>query len=390
MAYNKSMKKVLYGMIAVATVTVFGLLLWQQNKPSSPGKKAEPAPAVISPVIKSTLDAMTLRDKVASLFILHTPGTDPTAIQAFTAQYKPGGIILMGDNIPAADEELRPITDAVRGLEAFPRLVAIDEEGGTVHRLRSDNFPGAETLRNEPVSKTGEVFARRSDYLRSLGVTLNFGTIADQTADAASFIYPRVLGTNPQAAADRVAAASAASKGKVLSTLKHFPGHGRVGEDSHVSIPSTNVSIDEWRQTDAVPFKSGVTAGADAVMFGHLRYSAVDSAPASLSKKWHDILHNELKFKGLSITDDMFMLQHSGDGRYADPVKNAIEALNAGNDALLYVTSNNGSADTFINPDSLIDGIVASVQDGAISEENITKKAERMLIHRERTAAFTR
>ena len=176
----------------------------------------------------------------------------------------------------------------------------------------------------------------------------------------------------------------------IMACAKHFPGHGRVAGDSHVSVPKTNISLDEWRRTDAKPFKSGITAGADAVMLGHLEYSSVDDAPASLSKKWHYILQKELEFKGMIVSDDMFMLQHSGDGRYLDPVKNAVGALTAGTDALLYVTSNNGTPDTMINPDVLIDGVLNAVQAGTISEDTITKKAERMLGHREQASAFIR
>ena len=384
------MKKVLYGIIAVATVTVFGLLIWQQNKPSSPDKNKQPAPELISPVIKSTLDAMTLRDKVASLFILHAPGIDQSTLQAFAAEYKPGGLILMGDNIPASDEELRTITAAVRGLEAYPRLVAIDEEGGTVHRIRNGAFPGAETLRGENLDKTREVFVARSEYLRALGVSLNFGIVADVTSNPSSFIYPRVLGTTPESAAARVSAAAEASRGKTLSSLKHFPGHGRVSEDSHKTIPETDVSLSDWRRTDALPFEDGIAAEADTVMLGHLNYSSVDDVPASMSKKWHEILRSELKFKGLAITDDMFMLQHSGDDRYVDPVENAVGALAAGNDALLFVTNNNGAPDTVLDPNKLIDGVVDAVQNGSLQESDITKKAERMLVYRERAASFTR
>ena len=125
-------------------------------------------------------------------------------------------------------------------------------------------------------------------------------------------------------------------------------------------------------------------------MLGHLEYSAVDTAPASLSKKWHDLLRSDLGFKGTSVTDDMFMLQNSGDERYNDPVSNAVSALKAGNDALLYVTNNNGAPETMVNPDTIIDGVVAAVQSGEVPEDSITKKAERMLTLRERAASFSR
>ena len=86
----------------------------------------------------------------------------------------------------------------------------------------------------------------------------------------------------------------------------------------------------------------------------------------------------------------MFMLQHSGDDRYVDPVENAVGALAAGNDALLFVTNNNGAPDTVLDPNKLIDGVVDAVQNGSLQESDITKKAERMLVYRERAASFTR
>jgi beta-N-acetylhexosaminidase len=127
-----------------------------------------------------------------------------------------------------------------------------------------------------------------------------------------------------------------------------------------------------------IPFKAGIDAGADLVMFGHLRYSAVDTVPASLSKKWHTILRNTLGFKGLAITDDMIMLQNSGDGAYMDPVSNAVSAIEAGNDLLLFVLDH-GDPASQIDPNTLIDGVVAAVQRGQMSESVINDHARAVL-----------
>ncbi len=77
--------------------------------------------------------------------------------------------------------------------------------------------------------------------------------------------------------------------GQTLSTLKHFPGHGSAPGDSHLGIPTTAMSKATWAATDALPFQAGIKAGAPVLMFGHLRFTAVDSAPASLSATWHQI-----------------------------------------------------------------------------------------------------
>jgi beta-N-acetylhexosaminidase len=189
---------------------------------------------------------------------------------------------------------------------------------------------------------------------------VNFGTVADVTADPASFIADRVLGTDPAASSARVAASVAGERGTVLSTLKHFPGHGESEADSHHAIPSTGVSEAEWAARDAPSFRAGVDAGAELVMFGHLAYTQVDAAPASLSAAWHRVLTDRLGFRGASITDDLRMLQDSGLPQYQDPGENAVQAIAAGNTMVLDVLPAGSE------PAALVDAVVAAVQQGRI------------------------
>ena len=375
-------------LIVAAAVSGFVWFAWFKAKPVTnvPNMRT---PAVVKPYVDEAFDKMTLKEKVASLFILHASGTNPDTIKAFMDQYQSGGFILMGDNIPSTDKGLIEITNAIRGDGRLPRLAAIDEEGGSVKRLPGDTFPSAETLKNKYLTDTYDAFMKRSDLVMSVGINLNFGIIADVTNNPNSFIYDRVLGTNPQTASDNVRAAVGASRGRTLSTLKHFPGHGETADDSHTSIPTTNISYDVWQAKDMLPFDAGVQGGADFVMFGHLRYSSVDSQPASLSKKWHDILKDNLHFRGISITDDMIMLQNSGEAAFSDPVANAITALNAGNTMLLYVLDNQGAANTKIDPAALIDGVVAAVNDGRISKSLIDSDVLQVLKLRDGIEPFT-
>jgi beta-N-acetylhexosaminidase len=326
--------------------------------------------------INQRLKNMSLHDKVASLFIFHTPGTDPGSITHFLNAYKPGGLILMGDNMPATNGELRDLTQHIKGSSNFPPLLATDEEGGTVKRITSDNYPAGVALANAPVSETTAAFTARSQLLQSDSIPLNFGIIADVTNNPSSFIYPRILGTTPEAASERVVAAVQASRNKTYSTLKHFPGHGETTDDSHVSIPTTDISLDQWRRRDEPPFKAGIDAGADFVMMGHLRYSSIDSEPASLSKKWYDILRGELKFGGIAITDDMFMLQN--EPGYSDLAHDAFSALTAGATMLLYVT-HNPEGFTDIDPASIIDYVTSEVQTGRLNQKVIDSNARKVL-----------
>jgi beta-N-acetylhexosaminidase len=373
---------VVFGVLAVILI-LFIMLRPEPTPPSVNEQSLPPPPSHIDTVMQG----MAVEEKIASLLMLHTPGTDATQLAQFAEKYHVGGLILMGDNIPATNAELKSLTAQLYGEDAkLPRLVATDQEGGTVQRISGDDFASALNLKDQPASAVYQAFEERSRLVQSVGVTLNFGIVADVTADPTSFIYPRVLGTTASVAAEHVQAAVQASRDKTLSTLKHFPGHGETSGDSHTSIPATNIAFNEWQQRDALPFASGIDADANVVMTGHLLYSAVDARPASLSAKWHEILRNDLKFQGVIITDDMIMLQNSGDPAYANPVQNGIDALAAGSDILLYVLENQGDPASQINPQELIDGIATGVRNGKVDQSQLDKSVRRVLELREQSA----
>lgn len=358
----------------------------QKPNPSVAQGTKLPQPTPPSPV-DVRLSQMSLRDKVASLLITNVSGTDAGLLGQYANTNKLGGAILMGENIPTTDTQLKAETAALRGDDVqFPRLVATDEEGGTVKRLPGDMFPSGLNLKDKTLANVQTAFDERSTMIQSVGITLNFGIIADVTSNPNSFIYERTLGVTPEVAADHVAAAVEGSKGKTLSTLKHFPGHGETIDNSHIIIPTINVSYADWQMKDKIPFAAGIAAGADVVMVGHLRYATVDDQPASLSKKWHDVLRSELGFKGLIVTDAMGMLQNSGESIYQDPVQNAVAALNAGNTMLLYVFGTT----TRIDPNILIDGIVAAVKNGTLNEALITSDARLALTTRAESASLVK
>ncbi len=294
------------------------------SAPTASPRHSAPADPVAEWVDRR-MSQLSVEQKAASLLMLHAPGTDPAPLRALV-DAGVSGLILMGDNMPATPPELAALTDAVQADADAPVLLGIDEEGGEVQRLPWDGTAGAEQLRAAPPPAAEEAFGSRAAALSDVGVDVNFGIVADVTADPASFIAGRVLGGDPQSAADRVAAAVAGERGTVLSTLKHFPGHGAAPGDSHASVPTAPLTIDEWRAGPAIPFEAGIDAGAELVMTGHLAYPAVDAAPASLSPEWHRILREELGFDGVIVTDDMLMLQHNGVPEYADPGENAVRA----------------------------------------------------------------
>ncbi|WP_019179041.1 glycoside hydrolase family 3 N-terminal domain-containing protein [Microbacterium yannicii] len=346
-----------------------------------PAEAAAEASVVVAPA--STQDAasaaedavatMSLRDQAAGVVMGHIPTTDASALRAYMDSSGIGGFILMGANIPADERALRDLTASLTVNPALPPLVAVDQEGGDVSRLPWDDFPSARTLKDAPPAAAEDAFAGRAALVRRAGIGVNFGVVADETSDPSSFIYRRALGTSPESAAERVAAAVRGEGRTAQSTLKHFPGHGAAPGDSHETIPSTAMTQAEWESTDALPFAAGIDAGAPLLMFGHLAYTAVDSAPASLSAEWHRIARDDLGFQGVAITDDLGMLQSAGLPQYADPVVNAVAALAAGNDMVLTVVSSTPETAA-----RTVDGIVAAVESGALPPERLREAAQRV------------
>ncbi len=348
------------------------------SKTAEEGKEAS-APATEEPALE-LWEQMTPRQQAASVLMLNYPGTDADAIAQFVAETQPAGLILMGDGIPEDESMLPEIIGHVQEASPIPLLIAVDQEGGLVRRVTTDPTPGAEELRDQEPAATEAAFATRSARLQELGFNTNFGIVADVTDDPDSFIYARVLGLDPDSAASRVAAAVTGEKTHVLSVLKHFPGHGSVAADSHTSLPTTDMTYEEWQSNVAPPFIAGIDAGAEMVMLGHLAYTDVDSRPASFSPAWVEILRNDLGFEGVLVTDDMKMLRDNGIAEYSDAGQNAVAALNAGVDLVLDIGEGGVSPQDFAN--GIIDSILGAVQSGELPEETLKSAAMRVLDQR--------
>lgn len=361
---------VLTGALLVACAPTAGPATPQ---PSPKRTTATPTPTPTADPVEAALSGMSTTELAASVVMGHIPGDDPDGMRSYMASGL-GGFILMGANVTGGPDQLRALTAALTIDADLPPLIAIDQEGGVVSRMPWDDLPAGRALQQAEPAQTRDAFAQRAALVADTGANVNFGIVADVPADAASFISSRALGTDPAAAAQRTAAAVQGERGVVLSTLKHFPGHGAAPGDSHHSIPTTLLTLAQWRDADAKPFVAGVDAGAELLMFGHLAYTAVDAAPASLSARWHEIARDELGFEGVIITDDLGMLTSSGIAAYTDPVKNAVDALIAGSDMVLMVAGS--TAET---APAMVDGIAAAVADGRLPAERLHDAAKHVM-----------
>jgi beta-N-acetylhexosaminidase len=318
------------------------------------------------------VDQMSLRERAAAVVMAQIPGTDPAAVEA-GFESGAGNLILMGDGVAADEVAQKAMLDAATAGRDPRPLIAIDEEGGDVTRLPWDTLPSARDLKGADPAAVEDAFVRRGELLAQAGISVNFGVVADVPRNEQSFIYSRAFGTDPGAVAAAVEAAVRGEAGNALTTLKHFPGHGAAAGDSHSSIPTSDEGIDDWLASDAVPFRAGIEAGAPLVMMGHLSFTAIAPEPASLSPEWYAILRDELGFEGVAVTDDIGMLTSSGEPEYADVNDDAVAALGAGADLVLFVAGS-GPEENAV----MVDRIARAVDDGELSAERLDEAATRV------------
>ncbi|NHC25136.1 glycosyl hyrolase family 3 [Nocardioides sp. IC4_145] len=271
-------------------------------------------------------------------------GADPDEAAAMVRELHLSGLCVTAGNVVDA-EQVRALNAAISEAVAadgrdFPALLGVDQEGGVVSHLRgiATEFPSfahaGPAVAQGPAGR--DVVRRAAETtgleLRELGFTWVFAPVADVTVGAADpTIGTRSPSTDPELAARAVrAAVEGFNAAGVVSTTKHFPGHGSVTADSHESLPVLGRTVEELAATDLPPFEAAVEAGAPAVMIGHLDVEAIDpGVPSTLSAPVYDFLRDAVGFEGVTITDSLGM------GAVMGREKPAVTALNAGADLLL-------------------------------------------------------
>jgi len=251
------------------------------------------------------------------------------------------GVILFARNF-ASRAQVAELSQAIREAAPRPQLVCVDQEGGRVQRFR-DGYAAL-----PPLETFGPMYARdavaalelarehawlMASEIRASGVDLSFAPVVDLGRGNRA-IGDRAFSPDPQvvAAFTRAYVEGMHSAG-MGATLKHFPGHGSVLEDTHFDNAIDDRPLEEIRALDLVPFVAGIEAKADAVMMAHVVYPQVAPEPAGYSPRWiQDILRGEMGFRGVVFSDDIGMAAAFSAGG----VKARIDAhLDAGCDVVL-------------------------------------------------------
>jgi beta-N-acetylhexosaminidase len=238
------------------------------------------------------------------------------ADRALLAAPQVSGVILFARNFDHR-EQVAALIDAIRSERDDPFLLCVDQEGGRVQRFKEGftPLPALATLGALWARDPAAAIARAEEHawvmaseMRAIGVDLSFAPVVD-LARGNRAIGTRAFEADPQIVAEL---AQAYLRGMRLAgmaaTLKHFPGHGSVAEDTHFDIASDARPLAALRAADLVPFGDAIAAGAEAMMMAHVVYPAVDARPAGCSRVWiEDILRGELGFRGVVISDDIGM-----------------------------------------------------------------------------------
>jgi beta-N-acetylhexosaminidase len=323
---------------------------------------------------------------VGQLFMVDFSGPEPSGeIERLIRDGGVGGVILFDKNIEEPRQVAR-LTNALQRLAAGeakpPLLVAADQEGGPVVRLRGTEFPSAMAFgaaADEALTaRAAEMTARE---LRAVGIHLNFAPALDVNSNPANpVIGVRSYGEDPALVARLgVSAITGMQAAGALATAKHFPGHGDTSLDSHLALPIVHHGRDRLEAVELLPFRAAVRAGVAAVLTAHVVYPALDpDRPATLSPAAIGLLRRELGFDGLVVSDSMQMRAIAD--RYR-PGEAAVQAVQAGIDMLLALGATEAQWEA-------IDAVRAAMDTGRIDPARVREAAERVLAAKRRLGLF--
>jgi beta-N-acetylhexosaminidase len=288
-----------------------------------------------------------------------------------------GGVCIFGTNI-VSPAQLRELTDSIYAANPLA-IIAIDEEGGDVTRLHyaaGSPLPGNAILgRIDDLDYTESIGQRIGWELRRTGFNLNFAPDADINSNPNNpVIGVRSFGSAPQDVAAQVAAWTRGLQSTaVAACAKHFPGHGDTTEDSHLTLPVVDRSLDELRERELVPFAAAIAAGTKSIMSSHIMLPQLDpERPATLSRTLlQDLLRGELGFDGVIVSDALDMTGASGTIGIPEA---AVRALDAGCDLLCI-----GSGTTAAEFDEIASAVGLAITEGRLASARVEDAAARVL-----------
>lgn len=347
----------------------------------TPGATAQPTQQITpQDYINLIINHMNLDQKLGQMMIVQFVGPDyGLDISTMITQYNVGAVLIFtANNNIVSKPQLRGLIQQIQSSSSIPLAVAIDQEGGTVDRLASldgTRLSATSIGQTHNLSKATAAGVLDANDLAYYGFNLNLAPVVDVTNVYNSQLDSRTFGTNPTLVTQMAAAylRGLQASGKVLGTLKHFPGLGDVAADPHNAVPHLTRSLSQLEAIDWVPYRALIQQGnVHAVMVTHEIVTAVDaSKPSSLSYNLvTGILRKQFGFNGVIMTDSLTM---EGITAYYTEAQAAALAVEAGSDLLMGASTPNQVA-------TMINGIKQAMASGEISQQRIDDSVRRILM----------
>ena len=315
------------------------------------------------------LNTMTLEEKVGQMFLVRYPYK---GVINEIITHNPGGYTLYGKDFDAKTKT--SMIEELKNCQKNSKInlfLAVDEEGGTVTRVSSHKaFRDSKFLSPQRLYARGQLelilqdSKEKSELLKSIGLNMNLAPVADVSTTKTDFIYDRSFGKGAEETSEFISALiESMNESEMISSMKHFPGHGN-NIDTHKNAIIDERPYETFETSDFLPFKAGIDAKAPTILISHNVVKCMDEQnPASLSKRIHRILREDLGFSGIILTDDLAMLDI-----YGLDEGTAVQAVLAGND--LIMTSD------FVKQKQ---EVIAAVYSGEISQDYINEAVRRIL-----------
>lgn len=328
--------------------------------------------------IDEMMKNMSTDKKIAQMMIVYYRNSymDNT-LKTTLEEVKPGGFILFKENITTYQNTLKLIKE-IKASNSIPMFIAIDEEGGNVQRLLAltdkevTNIPYMSTVGNkDDEDLTYNIGKLTAEELRVFGINMDFAPVIDVFSNPNNkVIGKRSFGSTPELVSKHgLAFSKGLEDNNVISSFKHFPGHGNTEVDSHKDLPIVSKTKEELMKSDLIPFIDAIENNANLIMIGHLAVPEItqDNVPASLSKKLiTDFLKNELNYKGLVVTDALDMKALTN---YYSDEEICGAAVEAGVDILLMPSSSR----------KCLKSVKDALKEGKITEEKIDESVRKIL-----------
>jgi len=343
-------------------------------------------------VVMAPLWAVSLEHKIGQMLMIGFHGTSAPAnsqICKDIKKYNVGAVILFDYNPVNKNKaknisnrgQLKKLTSQLQACSADGKLlIAVDQEGGKVQRLKSKygfygKFPKASDVIKMDQSKIKSTYTKMSKELKSVGINYDLAPVVDLDINMKNHVIHglgRSFGKDPEIVAKYASTfIDAMHSNGVLTSIKHFPGHGSSVGDTHKGYVDVTKL---WNKIELEPYRL-LKNKADTVMVAHVFNKKLDAKyPATLSAKTvNGLLRNRLGYKGVVITDDLQMGAISK--KYG--LKNTLQlAMNAGDDILLF--GNQLDPRKIVTTKKLVDTIVGLVKKGKVKEQSITKAYNRI------------